>query len=139
MSRAGAGLLVTGAEADLALIDPERPWVVNSDKMAAAAGNTPFDKQGMQGRVTALFKGGQPVDGVQTPCVADHCRAIFDRRFLLEEGLEFTKDEIAALVNEARRLVPDIRFEVHDRLIVHPTRTPDDSPSTGRRAIRRGG
>ena len=58
---AGAGRLVTGAEADLALIDPERPWVVNSDKMAAAAGNTPFDKQGMQGRVTALFKGGQPV------------------------------------------------------------------------------
>jgi succinyl-diaminopimelate desuccinylase len=74
------------------------------------------------------IQGGQPVDGVQTPCVADHCRAIFDRRFLLEEGLEFTKDEIAALVNEARRLVPDIRFEVHDRLIVHPTRTPDDSP-----------
>ncbi len=74
------------------------------------------------------IQGGQPVDGVQTPCVADHCRAIFDRRFLLEEGLEFTKDEIAALVNEARRLVPDIRFEVHDRLVVHPTRTPDDSP-----------
>ena len=45
------------------------------------------------------IQGGQAVDGVQTPCVADHCRAIFDRRFLLEEGLEFTKDEIAALVN----------------------------------------
>jgi len=58
---AEAGRLAVGAEADLALIDPERPWVVNSDKMAAAAGNTPFDKQGMQGRVTALFKGGQPV------------------------------------------------------------------------------
>jgi len=58
---ADAGRLAVGAEADLALIDPERPWVVNSDKMAAAAGNTPFDKQGMQGRVTALFKGGQPV------------------------------------------------------------------------------
>ena len=74
------------------------------------------------------IEGGQRVDGVQTPCVADHCRAVFDRRFLLEEGLEFTKDEIAALVTEARRLVPDIRFEVHDKLIVHPTRTPDDSP-----------
>ncbi len=24
--------------------------------------------------------------------------------------------------------MPDIRFELHDRLIVHPTRTPDDSP-----------
>ena len=72
--------------------------------------------------------GGQPIDGVQTPCVADRCRAVFDRRFLLEEGLEATRDEIAALVDQARRLLPDIRFEVHDRLIVHPTRTPDDSP-----------
>lgn len=72
--------------------------------------------------------GGQPIDGVQTPCVADRCRAMFDRRFLLEEGLDATRAEIAELVNAARRLVPDIRFEVHDRLIVHPTRTPDDSP-----------
>ncbi len=56
-----AGQLVAGAEADIALIDPDRPWVVDSDKMAAAAGNTPFDKQGVQSRVTALFKGGNPV------------------------------------------------------------------------------
>ncbi len=72
--------------------------------------------------------GGQPIDGVQTPCVADHCRAVFDRRFLIEEGLDYTRDEIGALVDAARRLVPNIRFELHDRLIVHPTRTPDDSP-----------
>ena len=56
-----AGLLVEGAEADIALIDPERPWIVNSDKMAAAAGNTPFDRQPVQGRVSALFKGGMQV------------------------------------------------------------------------------
>ena len=56
-----AGQLVVGAEADIALIDADRPWVVDSDKMAAAAGNTPFDKQGVQGRVTALFKGGNSV------------------------------------------------------------------------------
>ena len=77
---------------------------------------------------TNSIAGGQPVDGVQTPCVADHCRAVFDRRFLIEEGLDFTRDEIGALVDVARRLVPGIRFQVHDRLIVHPTRTPDDSP-----------
>ena len=57
-----AGLLVEGAEADIALINPERPWIVNSDKMAAAAGNTPFDRQPVQGRVTGLFKGGVRVD-----------------------------------------------------------------------------
>jgi dihydroorotase len=56
-----AGKLAVGVEADLALIDPERPWIVDSDKMAAQAGNTPFDKQPVQGRVTALFKGGVAV------------------------------------------------------------------------------
>ncbi|MDF8334241.1 dihydroorotase [Novosphingobium cyanobacteriorum] len=57
-----AGKLETGAEADIALVDPDRPWVVNSDKMAAAAGNTPFDRRPVQGRVTALFKGGTRID-----------------------------------------------------------------------------
>lgn len=56
-----AGALAVGAEADIAVLDPERPWIVNSDKMAAAAGNTPFDRQPVQGRVLALFKGGVAV------------------------------------------------------------------------------
>ena len=53
-----AGVLAVGAEADLAMIDPDKPWIVDSDKMAAAAGNTPFDKQGVQGRALVLLKGG---------------------------------------------------------------------------------
>lgn len=56
-----AGSLAVGAQADLALVDPDRPWIVDSGKMAASAGNTPFDKQGVQGRVTALFKGGAQI------------------------------------------------------------------------------
>ena len=56
-----AGMLEVGAEADVALVDPDRPWIVDSDKMAAAAGNTPFDKQPVQGRALALFKGGAPI------------------------------------------------------------------------------
>lgn len=56
-----AGVLREGAEADIALIDPERPWVVSSDRMAASAGNTPFDRRPVQGRVTALFKGGAEI------------------------------------------------------------------------------
>jgi dihydroorotase len=56
-----AGRLAVGMEADVALIDPDRPWIVDSDKMAAQAGNTPFDRQPVQGRVLALFKGGAAV------------------------------------------------------------------------------
>ena len=61
IDRVRAGVLETGAEADIALVDPEKPWIVDSDKMAASAGNTPFDKQPVQGRVLALFKGGAAV------------------------------------------------------------------------------
>ena len=57
----GAGLLAVDAEADVALIDPDRPWIVDSAKMAAFAGNTAFDRQPVQGRVIALFKGGARV------------------------------------------------------------------------------
>ena len=56
-----AGQLVEGHEADIALIDPDRPWIVDARLMAATAGNTPFDSQPMQGRVTTLFKGGAEV------------------------------------------------------------------------------
>ena len=83
--------------------------------------------------------GGQPIDGIQTPCVADVCRAVFDRRFLIEEGFEATRDEIARLVESVARTAPGVRLEVRDLMVVHPTRTPDDSPVIGAldRSIRR--
>lgn len=59
--RVEAGTLREGAEADIALIDPDRPWIVDSHRMAAAAGNTPFDGQPLQGRVEGLWKGGVAV------------------------------------------------------------------------------
>ena len=58
-----AGMLEPGLEADLALVDPDKPWVVSSAKMAASAGNTPFDGQPVQGRTLALWKGGVRIEG----------------------------------------------------------------------------
>lgn len=72
--------------------------------------------------------GGQPVDGIQTPCVADRCRAVFDRRFLLEEGFDATRDEIASLLAQIGRDNPGLRYHLRDLMIVHPTHTPSDSP-----------
>lgn len=74
------------------------------------------------------ISGGQPVDGIQTPCVADVCRAVFDRRFLLEEGFEATRAEIEALLDRVRTLEPRVQYALRDLMVVHPTRTPDDSP-----------
>ena len=75
--------------------------------------------------------GGQPVDDVPSPCVADRCRAVFDRRFLMEEGLERTRAEIAALVQKAQLRMPGVKFTIEDRLIFEPTRAPDDAPLIG--------
>jgi dihydroorotase len=55
------GRLEAGAPADLILIDQDAPWRVDSDRMRAAAGNTPFDKLPVQGRVLRLFKGGREI------------------------------------------------------------------------------
>lgn len=55
------GVLAEGAPADLILVDPDTPWRVDSDRMRAAAGNTPFDKLPVQGRVLRLWKGGREI------------------------------------------------------------------------------
>ncbi len=75
--------------------------------------------------------GGQAIDEVPSPCVADRCRVVFDRRFLLEEGLERTRAEIATLVAKAQSRMPGVRFRIEDRLIFEPTRTPEDAPLVG--------
>lgn len=57
-----AGALTVGLEADIAIVDPEAPWIIDRTKMEATADNTPFDRQGAQGRVRGLFKGGVAID-----------------------------------------------------------------------------
>jgi succinyl-diaminopimelate desuccinylase len=74
------------------------------------------------------IEGGQPVAGIQTPCIADVCRAVFDRRFLIEEGFDAARREVADLVARVAAEAPGVRFDIADLMVVHPTRTPDDSP-----------
>ncbi|MEO7218050.1 MAG: acetylornithine deacetylase/succinyl-diaminopimelate desuccinylase family protein [Gemmatimonadaceae bacterium] len=71
--------------------------------------------------------GGQPVDGMQTPCVADMCRAVFDRRFLVEEGFDTARGEIVALLERVARDSPELTYELRDLMVVHPVQTPDGS------------
>jgi len=72
--------------------------------------------------------GGQAVDGIQTPCVADRCRAVFDRRFLIEERLEGARAEVQALLDELATRLPGFQYEMKDLMVVHPVRTPEGSP-----------
>ncbi len=54
-----AGKILEGQEADLILIDADAPWQVDGDRMTALAGNTPFDRLPVQGRVRQMLKGGK--------------------------------------------------------------------------------
>ncbi len=71
---------------------------------------------------------GQNPDSPQTPCVADLCRAVFDRRFLIEEGLDDVRLEIIELIEQLRVEDSELQCELKDLLIVHPTMTAPDSP-----------
>lgn len=73
-------------------------------------------------------EGGQAAGGIQTPCVADRCRAIFDRRFLIEEGLDGARAEMASLLETLAARLPGFEYEVKDLMVVQPVRTPDGSP-----------
>ncbi|MGH9832914.1 MAG: acetylornithine deacetylase/succinyl-diaminopimelate desuccinylase family protein [Blastocatellia bacterium] len=72
--------------------------------------------------VNSIF-GGQAVDEPQTPCVADLCRAVFDRRFLLEEKLEDARGEVIELIEQLRAEDGDLSYELKDLMVVHPTMT----------------
>jgi len=75
--------------------------------------------------------GGQPVDALQTPCVADECRALVDRRFLLEESIDEVKREIRGCIDRALAANRAIDYALTDRLVVLPVETPRDSPVIG--------
>jgi succinyl-diaminopimelate desuccinylase len=69
------------------------------------------------------ISGGQSPDEMQTPCVADRCRAIFDRRFLIEEDFNEVREEIISLLENIRREDADFDYELKDMMVVHPTMT----------------
>jgi len=73
------------------------------------------------------ISGGQSLDEAQTPCVADLCRAIFDRRFLMEESLDEVRAEIIEVVESLRKDDPALSYQMKDLLITHPTMTASDA------------
>ena len=69
------------------------------------------------------ISGGQPGGGFQTPCVADRCEAIFDRRFLMEEPLAEVQSEIARILDGLARRDPEFRYLLKELLTVLPIQT----------------
>ncbi|MDV3457167.1 amidohydrolase family protein [Sphingomonas sp. HF-S4] len=55
------GTLAPGKPADLVVLDPGAPWQIEAERMVARAGNTPFDRLPVQGKVLGLYKGGTAI------------------------------------------------------------------------------
>jgi len=72
--------------------------------------------------VNAVF-GGQPEEGMQTPCVIDRSGAIFDRRFLAEENFDEVRAEVKALLEHLQGKNPNFKYNMEDLMIVQPVQT----------------
>jgi len=55
------GTLAPGADADVALIDPDSPWVVDPNRFHSKSRNTPFTGWNVRGKVIATVVGGTVV------------------------------------------------------------------------------
>ncbi|HWM80619.1 MAG TPA: dihydroorotase [Pseudolabrys sp.] len=55
------GSLRPGAPADVIVIDPDLPWIVDRDQLRSKSKNTPFDEARMQGRVVRTIVAGRTV------------------------------------------------------------------------------
>jgi len=62
------------------------------------------------------------------PCVADSCRMVIDRRFLIEEDLGAVKAEMVALLDRLARDRPGFRYEIRDLFEVQPSMTDETAP-----------
>lgn len=56
-----AGTLSVGAPADIALIDPDEEWTVDTEKLHGKSKNTPFKGMKLTGRVKGTLLGGKKV------------------------------------------------------------------------------
>lgn len=71
--------------------------------------------------------GGQANQDLQSPCVADRCEAVFDRRFLAEEDFREVRAEMAELIRAVEQEGHG-PYELRDTLVVEPVWTPTPSP-----------
>jgi succinyl-diaminopimelate desuccinylase len=66
--------------------------------------------------------------GFPSPCVADRCRIVIDRRFLIEEDLAAVKAEVREMMERIKAKRPKFSYEIKDLHEVVPTMTERDAP-----------
>jgi succinyl-diaminopimelate desuccinylase len=63
----------------------------------------------------------------ESPCVADRCVAVLDRRFLIEESPAAVRQEMVALLEQLAAADAGFRYQVRDLLQVEPVWTAPES------------
>ena len=71
---------------------------------------------------------GGDYTGLPAPCVADRCRLVIDRRFLIEEDLAEVKREVTGMLEKIRTERPNFTYEIRDMHEVIPTMTDRTAP-----------
>ena len=73
----------------------------------------------------------EPPEGstaLPAPCVADRCRIVLDRRFLIEESLPEVKSELRAVLEAVKARRDGFSYEIRDLFEVQPTMADRDAP-----------
>jgi len=70
----------------------------------------------------------EPGGGFPSACVADSCRVILDRRYLIEEHEADVKQEIVDLLERLVAERPNFAYELSELFSVQPTMTDADAP-----------
>ncbi len=68
-------------------------------------------------------------DGLPAACVADSCRLIFDRRFLIEEKMDDVKLEITSILDRLQETRKDFDYSICDINEIYPTMTDKSAPA----------
>ena len=82
---------------------------------------------------------GEQFEGLPSPLVADRCRMVIDRRFLIEEPLDTVKGEVRQILDAQTRDRPGFSYGLRDLFQVEPSMADRDGPvaSAAARAVRR--
>ena len=67
-------------------------------------------------------------DGLPAPLVAESCRMIIDRRFLIEESLDDVKAEVRSILERLKVSRETFDYDLRDLFEVVPTMTAEDAP-----------
>ncbi|NNE85364.1 MAG: acetylornithine deacetylase/succinyl-diaminopimelate desuccinylase family protein [Alphaproteobacteria bacterium] len=67
-------------------------------------------------------------DGFPSALVADRCRLVLDRRYLLEESEDEVKQEVVDILDALKDEQPDFDYALRDLWSVSPTLTEPDAP-----------